>query len=442
MRADESARADDLTLSELTTQVPHLEQYFGPWAIMRDALDSRLRTLDWSAMSNHIRLAGVAQRRNTPRPLYEDRDGVAVVELFGTMTKYGSSLSGAPGSQDLAGAIGELAGRDDVRAIVLRIDSPGGTVAGTGDLADAVHAAAQRKEVVAVIEDLAASAAYWVASQATSVVANPSAYVGSIGAYTVLRDWSGADAARGVRTHVVRSGRYKGVGEPGAPIDTDDLADVQRVVDAAHGLFVAAVARGRGTRLSGDQLEDLADGRVWIAGEAVGLGLIDQVGTFETVMGGLVPAKPQQKQQRSVRAMSNTEERVAATYQDLKALLPGADAEFICAQLERQATVDQAQSAWMEEQQRRIAEAETKAEQAKAEAAAAVEAASKRPGVEPLTEGAPAEPEPEDPVARFEAQVAERVKAGRTRAQAVRDVVVSDPDLHREYLAAHNTARG
>jgi len=437
MRADESARADDLTLSELTTQVPHLEQYFGPWAIMRDALDSRLRTLDWSAMSNHIRLAGVAQRRNTPRPLYEDRDGVAVVELFGTMTKYGSSLSGAPGSQDLAGAIGELAGRDDVRAIVLRIDSPGGTVAGTGDLADAVHAAAQRKEVVAVIEDLAASAAYWVASQASTVVANPSAYVGSIGAYTVLRDWSGADAARGVRTHVVRSGRYKGVGEPGAAIDTDDLADVQRVVDAAHGLFVAAVARGRGTRLSGEQLEDLADGRVWIAGEAVGLGLIDQVGTFETVMGGLVPAKQKARKPRR-DTMADKDEKVIATYQDLVVLCPGADAQFICGQLARQATIDQAQSAWMEEQQQRIAEAQAEAEKAKAEAQAAIEAAAKRPGVEPLTEGVPATQEPEDPVARFEAAVAERVKAGRTRAQAVRDIVVSDPELHQEYLAAVN----
>ena len=160
-----------------------------------------------------------------------------------------------------------------VERIELRIDSPGGQVAGGTEAADAIRAAAQAKPVTAVVEDLAASAAYWLATSARSISAGRNAEVGSIGVYMVYRDWSKMFEDAGVRTIVIRSGEHKGMGVPGAPISENQIAAEQEVVDQIAEHFIQHVATGR--RMTAEQVRPLATGRVWLAPAALALGLID-----------------------------------------------------------------------------------------------------------------------------------------------------------------------
>ncbi len=207
------------------------------------------------------------------RPQRGDRR-VAVVELSGTLDK--------PTMVALRTMMFDLAADEGVAEVVLIIDSPGGTLAGTNDLAAAVAYCRSRKPVSVAIEDLGASAAYWIASAASQVYVNPTGGVGSIGVYVVLADASEMFRKAGVEFIVVRSGTQKGAGLYGAKVRGEDLESIQSVVDHHARSFVAAVARGR--RMSTQRVSDVADGRLLIGEQAVAAGLADGVKTVEEVL--------------------------------------------------------------------------------------------------------------------------------------------------------------
>jgi protease-4 len=130
---------------------------------------------------------------------------VAVISLTGKLMKQQASMGGGTSTVQARRDIRAAASDPDIGAILLRIDSPGGTAAGTKELADEITAAKTKKPVWAYVEDMAASAAYWAASQASRIIANETALVGSIGTYGVVQDTSGMAAMEGVKVHVIRS---------------------------------------------------------------------------------------------------------------------------------------------------------------------------------------------------------------------------------------------
>ena len=215
--------------------------------------------------------------------------GVATIHFEGVVTKkptcMGSLLGGDAVTADLVKAIDAAAADPAVHQIALVIDSPGGTAAGTASAAEAVWRARQQKPVTAFAEDTAASAAYWIASQATRVVANSTAAIGSIGVYGVLPDSSRRAENSGVRMHVVKAGEFKGAGVPGTHVTDSQLAEMQREIDGVYEEFLAGVARGRG--ISVDQARALGDGRVHPARAALELGLIDGVMELRDLMAEL-----------------------------------------------------------------------------------------------------------------------------------------------------------
>lgn len=226
-----------------------------------------------------------------PRKPYPMSGGVAQLSLSGPMSKGGSpSLFDGASTVALRRQVRQAANDPDVTAILLRVDSPGGEVAGTGDLAADVRAAAQHKPLYAYAEDLCASAAYWVASQSNAVYANPGARVGSIGTYLVVPDSSGLADKLGVRVHVVRAGEHKGAGVDGAPVTDAHLAHFQGQVDDLNAQFVAAVRRGR--NMTAEQAAALADGRVYVGAKAREAGLIDGVTSYDNVLAKLRAYKP------------------------------------------------------------------------------------------------------------------------------------------------------
>jgi len=212
---------------------------------------------------------------------YETVSGVAIIPIRGVLVRRETWLSeyfDEVGMERLTEAITKAAGNDAVRSILLRVDSPGGTVDGLAELVDAVWSAREQKRVIAQVEGTAASAAYHVASQAHEIYAQRMDVVGSIGSRMMLYDFSAAFEAAGVKAIPIDTGWFKSAGEYGTEITDEQIAEFQRLVDAFQADFLKAVRRGR--NMTAAQLKPLADGRVFLASEAVSNGLIDGIRTL------------------------------------------------------------------------------------------------------------------------------------------------------------------
>lgn len=208
-------------------------------------------------------------------------DGIGIIQMSGPMTK-GRSKFGGVDTIEARNAIRSFAANSNVSAIVLSIDSPGGTVAGTDDLANDIANAARNKPVYAQIDDEGASAAYWIAAQASAVFANPSAHVGSIGVYAVIEDTSKQAEAAGVKVHVISTGGMKGAMADGTPVTPEQIAYAQERVDAANGMFTEAIRKGR--KMSSTAIAKVNDGRVYGATDSLALGLIDGIQRMDDTM--------------------------------------------------------------------------------------------------------------------------------------------------------------
>jgi protease-4 len=163
-----------------------------------------------------------------------------------------------------------------VRAVIVAIDSPGGSVAGGEALHGALARIAAQKPVVAVMGGTAASAGYMVALPAARVFARESTVTGSIGVILQSFDVSGLMAWLGIRAESLASGRFKANPSPFAPLTEEGRAELMRVVGDLHEQFIAMVVAGR--RLEPASVRALADGRVFTGREALRLGLVDAIG--------------------------------------------------------------------------------------------------------------------------------------------------------------------
>jgi len=224
--------------------------------------------------------AGCAATFELPGMKEESRismvEDVAVISFDGVVGKRVGMLektSGVLDLDDFAADLEKVASDDGVDGIVLDINSPGGTVTGTPEAADMV--AKCRKRVVAYSETMCASAAYWVASQAYAFIAAPSAVVGSIGVYLPLSDRSRLYEMNGVKQHLIKAGKYKGIGVDGTAPTEEMLERLQDRVDFIHAEFKAAVRAGRGN-IADEHME----GQDFFGKQAEQIGLVDSIGTL------------------------------------------------------------------------------------------------------------------------------------------------------------------
>lgn len=450
---------ETLTGLDIPNQV--LEDFFGVWAIeesrFRQAVE-RYQGVNLVAhleanrgQVNHLTGDVVQASDGTVQAADERRlftldGGVAVIRLRGPMMKYYSSMSSNASTVFARRQIRQAMRDDAVGSVLFVIDSPGGTVAGTMDLATEVARANRRKPVVAFIEDLTASAAYWVASQASKVYANnTTALVGSIGTYAVLHDYSKAAEELGVKVHVIRAGEFKGTGTPGTEITDAQLGEMQRIVDSLNAEFLNGVASGRG--LTSERVQGIADGRVHPAAEAVGLNLVDGIRSYEETLADL--------QNRKRRSYAMTDQ-TGATLQELKAALPDADPAFLVAQLEANATLDQAFKSYAAKVKAENAALQKQLEEDRAKHKAELEQAqaSAEPaaGVEPLGSQSSSNQQASDdgyvgatgdPVQDFDAEVRRRMATNPQlgRQRCVLAVARANPALHQAFLMATNPSR-
>ncbi len=247
-------------------------------------------------VDRHKRLQGFAPLADSwqdvppPEPQIISVDGrrIGLIDVTGLLVK--SDLPGQAGLTYLAEQVRELVDEGQVDGILLRIDSPGGSVAGTQELAEEVRRARQTKPVFAYVEDLCAASAYWVASQCEKVFVNvATAMVGSIGTFVGLYDRKQQFVNAGVKAIVIRAGEFKALGFPGTEITKEHREYLQGQVDGVQAEFLKAVAHRRIAPAA------IASGRLYLAGDAVKLRLIDGVKSFDAVVAELVELAGQSK---------------------------------------------------------------------------------------------------------------------------------------------------
>jgi protease-4 len=166
-----------------------------------------------------------------------------------------------------------------VKAIVVRIDSPGGAVAPTQEIFEEIQRAKKQKPFIASMGGMATSGGYYIAAACDKIVANPGTLTGSIGVIMQLTNFEELMKKVGVKGFNIKSGANKDLGSPFQTMSPEGREILQSLVDNVHSQFVAAVAKGRG--MNEAQVRKLADGRVYSGAQAKELGLIDQFGSLD-----------------------------------------------------------------------------------------------------------------------------------------------------------------
>ena len=214
---------------------------------------------------------------------------MAVVPVHGPISRretIWTQLFGGATTEAITAQVRSHLDNPAVKTIVLDVDSPGGTVNGVQELGEELRAARRVKPVVAVANDLMASAAYWLGAQASDLVATPGAQVGSVGVYALHGDMSGALQQAGIKPTFIQFGVNKVLGNPFEPLSDDAKAEIQKHVDEAGHAFVKAVAEGRRTT-QGNVMDTFGQGLMYGAAEAVRRGMADRVASWDDVMAGL-----------------------------------------------------------------------------------------------------------------------------------------------------------
>lgn len=229
------------------------------------------------------------------RPANASSGAIAVIPLSGVIAQHPdwfSDTSVDEFSADLASALND----PGIGAILVSIDSPGGSVYGVQELASMMLAARDQKLIVALANSLAASAAYWIGCSASELYVTPSGEVGSIGVWQAHMDVSVALEQAGINTTLISAGKYKTEGNPYQPLDDDAAAFMQSRVDDYYDAFVAAVASARGVDPD-DVRNGMGQGRVLGAQAAKRANMVDGIATMpqviQSMQKNMAAAKPE-----------------------------------------------------------------------------------------------------------------------------------------------------
>ncbi len=196
-------------------------------------------------------------------------DRIALIRIEGLITD----------SREATEDLKEYVKNPSIKAIVLRIDSPGGAVGPSQEIYEEVRKSAAKKKVIVSMGSVAASGGYYIASPATKIIANPGTLTGSIGVIMEIPNISGLMDKLGIKTEVVKSGRHKDIASIFRGIGKEEREILQGVLDNVHGQFIKAVAEGR--KMLPSEVEKIADGRVFTGEQALKVGLIDELGNLE-----------------------------------------------------------------------------------------------------------------------------------------------------------------
>ncbi len=196
-------------------------------------------------------------------------EGVGVLMVKGAINE----------SHEAIQSLKKFGDNESIKAVVLRIDSPGGGVVPTQEIYDEIQKLKKKKPVIASLGGMATSGGYYIASACHQIVANPGTLTGSIGVIIELANVEGLMEKLGPKGYNIKSGPHKDIGSPLRPLSREGRAILQSVVDSVHGQFIRAVAKGRD--MDESRVKQLADGSIFSGEQARELGLVDSLGNME-----------------------------------------------------------------------------------------------------------------------------------------------------------------
>lgn len=309
----------------MTHELTRLVRAYGaqPWLIEPSRAAQIIEAIEFRASSgiaasaarkDNANAASGAQGRSDDVAPQRDQSSRAlgVINLMGTIMPRVAGADAMSGDfaslAKFQAEFEQMAAREDLGAIVLNIDSPGGQIDQTPETAHMIRAARREgRPIVAVANTMAASAAYWIAAAADEISVSPSGVVGSIGVYTVHQDISEALAKKGVKASIISAGPRKIEGHPFGPLDATARAELSRQIEDVYGMFTGDVAAWRAVDLSvvrADPEETEAHfggGRAYRADQAVALGMADRVETLSQAIRRLQAPRPATASQRRRR---------------------------------------------------------------------------------------------------------------------------------------------
>ena len=198
-----------------------------------------------------------------------DRQGVGLIEVKGMILD----------SKDTIRQLRHFLKKENIKAVVLRVDSPGGVVAPSQEICDEVRKFAVKKKIIVSMGSLAASGGYYISAPATMIYANPGTITASIGVILKLSNIEALIDKIGIKAYTLKTGKYKDSGSPVRQFTEEDRAMLQAVIDNTHEQFVRAVAEGR--KLPVEEVRKIADGRILSGEQAKALKLVDRLGTLQ-----------------------------------------------------------------------------------------------------------------------------------------------------------------
>jgi signal peptide peptidase SppA len=257
-----------------------------PWAITVEMYNTieEVLTRRYLGEGQQIQMDAIAKREDKKLRIEKK---VAVVPLVGVIAKRMNmfhDISGGTSTEAFRTSFEEALNNPEADAIVLDIDSPGGTVDGVKEMADFVFQSRGKKPIVAYANSEMCSAAYWIGAAADKVTAYDTARIGSIGVMMPHHDRSAQQQAQGVKTTYLYAGKYKVMGADNEPLTEEGKEYLKtNFVDKLYTMFVDSVANFRGVS-SKYALENMADGRVFLANEAQNIKLVDKIMDLESTI--------------------------------------------------------------------------------------------------------------------------------------------------------------
>lgn len=233
------------------------------------------RWLLWSAAGIGVMLVLFALCVLVATALFGDRDRITGGDGVGIVEVKGLIIDGTETIRQMR----VLKKDKRVKAVVVRVDSPGGVVGPSQEISAQVKELAKVKKVVISMGSVAASGGYYVSAPATLIFANPGTITGSIGVLMKFSNLEGLMGKVGMKAFTLKTGKFKDVGSPARSMTAEEREMLQGVIDSTHRQFVRAVAEGR--RLPVDQVAAIADGRIFSGEQALALKLVDRLGTLQ-----------------------------------------------------------------------------------------------------------------------------------------------------------------
>ena len=199
-------------------------------------------------------------------------DKVGVIEVFGVIAD----------SKEIINQLHYFRDSANIKAIVLRVDSPGGGVGPSQEIYDEIKLIDAQKPIVVSMGSVAASGGYYIAAPASEIVANPGTITGSLGVIMQFTNFQELLGKIGLKNQTIKSGQHKDIGSPTRPMTASDRAILQSLIDDVHSQFVTAIAQGR--KLEESEVRTLADGRIFSGRQALELGLVDTLGNIQVAI--------------------------------------------------------------------------------------------------------------------------------------------------------------